>query len=70
MADCRRNRLAPPASDVARCIARAISRNTAEAFVPAYYQALVGANSVAPQVMRVAGKRGMVLASRFAERFL
>ncbi|HXA41890.1 MAG TPA: SDR family NAD(P)-dependent oxidoreductase [Candidatus Solibacter sp.] len=59
-----------PASDVARCIARAISRNTAEAFVPAYYQALVGANSVAPQVMRVAGKRGMVLASRFAERFL
>jgi short-subunit dehydrogenase len=59
-----------PASDAGRCIARAISHNSAEAFVPAYYQALVGANSMAPQVMRVAGKRGMELATRFAERYL
>jgi short-subunit dehydrogenase len=59
-----------PASDVALCISRAISRNRAEAFVPAYYQALVGANSLAPQVMRVAGKRGMEFATRFAERYL
>jgi short-subunit dehydrogenase len=59
-----------PTADVGRCIARAISRNSAEAFVPAYYQALVGANSVAPQVMRIAGKRGMVVATKFAERFL
>jgi short-subunit dehydrogenase len=59
-----------PTSDAGRCIARAISRNSAEAFVPAYYQALVGANSVAPQVMRVAGKRGMEVATKFAERYL
>jgi len=59
-----------PTSDAGRCIARAISRNSAEAFVPAYYQALVGANSVAPQVMRVAGKPGMEVATKFAERYL
>jgi short-subunit dehydrogenase len=57
-------------ADVGRCIARAISRNSAEAFVPAYYQALVGANSMAPQVMRVAGVRGVAVANKFAERFL
>jgi short-subunit dehydrogenase len=59
-----------PAADVGKCIARAISRNSAEAFVPSYYQALVGANSVAPQVMRVAGKRGVEIATRFADRYL
>jgi short-subunit dehydrogenase len=62
--------LGAPASDVARCIARAITRNQAEAFVPAYYQALVGGNAVVPQVMRIAGKRGMRVATKFADRFL
>ena len=62
--------LGAPAADVARVIARAITRNQAEAFVPAYYQALVGANSVAPQVLRIAGKRGADLATRLADRFL
>ena len=60
---------APPA-EVGRCIARAILRNQAEAFVPAYFQALVGADSLAPQVMRVAGKRGFAVATKFAERYL
>jgi short-subunit dehydrogenase len=59
-----------PAADAGRCIARAIERNQPEAFVPAYYQALVGADSLAPQIMRVAGKRGFAVATKFAERYL
>ena len=59
-----------PVEAAARAIARAIERGRPEAFVPLYYQALVGADSVAPQVMRTFGAPGMALATRFAERFL
>lgn len=59
-----------PAADVGRCIVRAIQRHQAEAFVPAYYQAVVGLDSVAPQLMRVGGKRGVRIATRLAERLL
>ena len=62
--------LGAPAADVGRSVARAIRRNAAEVFVPPYFQVLVGANSMAPQVMRVAGKRGMDLATRFADRYM
>jgi hypothetical protein len=51
-------------------VARCIARDQAEAFVPAYYQALVGGNAVAPQIIRIAGKRGMQVATRLADRFL
>jgi short-subunit dehydrogenase len=59
-----------PAEDVGRAIADAIAKNHAEVFVPAYYQAVVGANSVAPQVMRVGGKRMMRLSNEMAKRFM
>ncbi|MDQ6747746.1 MAG: SDR family NAD(P)-dependent oxidoreductase [Candidatus Dormibacteraeota bacterium] len=62
--------LGAPAVDVARAVARAISRGSAELFIPAYYQAVVGANSIAPQVLRFAGKPGMKAATRLAEKFL
>ncbi|MGI8607685.1 MAG: SDR family NAD(P)-dependent oxidoreductase [Candidatus Dormibacteria bacterium] len=62
--------LGAPASDVGKAICKAISRGSAELFIPAYYQSLVGMNSVAPQVMRLAGKPGMDAATRLAERFL
>ena len=60
---------APPV-DVARAICKAISRGSAELFIPAYYQPIVGMNSMAPQVMRFAGKPGMAAATRLAEKFL
>jgi short-subunit dehydrogenase len=59
-----------PAAAAGLCIARAIVHNQAEAFVPAYYQALVGADSLVPQIMRVAGKRGFAAATKFAARYL
>jgi short-subunit dehydrogenase len=60
---------APP-RDVAKAICKAITRGSAELFIPAYYQALVGANSVAPQVLRLVGKPGMEAATKLAEKFL
>ncbi|GAC1333083.1 MAG: SDR family oxidoreductase [Candidatus Dormibacteria bacterium] len=60
---------APPL-DVAKAICRAITRGSAELFIPAYYQPLVGANSVAPQLVRYLGKPGMAAATRLAEKFL
>ena len=59
-----------PASDVGKAICKAISRGSAELFIPAYYQPIVGMNSVAPQVMRIAGKPGMAAATKLAEKFL
>jgi short-subunit dehydrogenase len=59
-----------PASDVGRAIVKAIQRRQAEVFVPAYYQAVVGVDSIAPQLMRVGGKRGMKIATRLAEKVL
>ncbi|HEY8739913.1 MAG TPA: SDR family NAD(P)-dependent oxidoreductase [Candidatus Dormibacteraeota bacterium] len=59
-----------PAEDVARAIGKAITRGSAELFIPPYYQAVVGANSVAPQVLRYIGKPGMAAATRLAEKFL
>lgn len=56
--------------EVGRAIANAIARRQAEVFVPPYYQALVGADSVAPQLMRVAGKQMMKLSTELAERFM
>jgi short-subunit dehydrogenase len=58
-----------PAAAAGRCIANAISRNQVEAFVPAYYQALVGADSLAPQVWRRFGAGGMRRATELLERF-
>ena len=60
---------APPL-DVAKAICKAISRGSAELFIPAYYQPIVGMNAMAPQVMRLAGKPGMAAATRLAEKFL
>jgi short-subunit dehydrogenase len=60
---------APP-EDVARAICKAITRGSAELFIPAYYQPMVGANSMAPQVLRYLGKPGMAAATRLAEKFL
>ncbi|MEA2682519.1 MAG: hypothetical protein QOK05_847 [Chloroflexota bacterium] len=60
---------APP-EDVAKAICKAITRGSAELFIPAYYQAVVGANSVAPQVLRYVGKPGMQAATKLAEKFL
>jgi len=60
---------APPL-DVAKAICRAITRGSAELFIPAYYQPMVGANSVAPQLLRYLGKPGMSVATRLAEKFL
>jgi short-subunit dehydrogenase len=56
--------------DVAKAICKAITRGSAELFIPAYYQPIVGMNSMAPQVMRFAGKPGMAAATRLAEKFL
>lgn len=60
---------APP-RDVAKAICKAITHGSAELFIPAYYQAIVGANSVAPQVLRYVGRPGVAAARRLAERFL
>ncbi|MFN2464295.1 MAG: hypothetical protein ABR573_10395, partial [Candidatus Dormibacteria bacterium] len=60
---------APPV-DVAKAICRAITRGSAELFIPAYYQPLVGANSMAPQLVRYLGKPGMSAATKLAEKFL
>lgn len=60
---------APPL-DVARAICKAINRGSAELFIPAYYQPMVGANAMAPQLLRYLGKPGMAAATRFAEKFL
>jgi short-subunit dehydrogenase len=62
--------LGAPAADVGKAVCKAISRGSAELFIPAYYQPIVGMNSVAPQVMRIAGKPGMAAATRLAEKFL
>lgn len=59
-----------PVDQVGRAIANAIARRQAEVFVPAYYQALVGANAAAPQVMRLAGKELMKFGTDLAERFM
>jgi len=64
------NQIGAPVEDAARCIAGAIQHNRAEAFVPAYYQAMVGANAVAPQFMRLFGADAMRLTTKVAERFL
>jgi short-subunit dehydrogenase len=58
-----------PPSEVGKSIANAIARNQAEAFVPLYYQALVGANSVAPQFWRMFGARSMKLGTDIMRRF-
>jgi short-subunit dehydrogenase len=58
-----------PASAAGKCIANAISRNTAEAFVPAYFQGVVGANSLMPQMMRFFGKRGAQFSTDVLEKF-
>ncbi|MHB8508669.1 MAG: SDR family NAD(P)-dependent oxidoreductase [Candidatus Dormibacteria bacterium] len=44
-----------PASEVGVAIARAIEHETAEVFVPRYWQAAIGFNSVAPQLLRTIG---------------
>ncbi|MFN2465982.1 MAG: SDR family NAD(P)-dependent oxidoreductase [Candidatus Dormibacteria bacterium] len=62
--------LGAPAEDVARAVCKAITRGSAELFIPAYYQAVVGANSMVPQVMRFVGKPGMEAATKLAEKFL
>lgn len=59
-----------PASDVGKAICKAITRGSAELFIPAYYQPIVGMNSMAPQVMRLAGQPGMNAATKLAEKFL
>jgi short-subunit dehydrogenase len=64
------NQIGAPVEDAARTIAGAIQHNRAEVFVPAYYQALVGANSLAPQFMRMFGADTMRVSTRIAERFL
>ena len=51
-------------------IAHGIGDYPPELFVPAYYQPMVGANSMAPQLMRYLGKPGMAAATKFAEKFL
>jgi short-subunit dehydrogenase len=58
-----------PASEVGKATANAIARNQAEVFVPRYYQAMVGANSVAPQFWRQFGARGIKVGTRLIERF-
>jgi len=60
---------APP-EDVAKAICKAITRGAVELFIPAYYQPMVGANAMAPQLQRYLGKPGMSAATRFAEKFL
>jgi short-subunit dehydrogenase len=59
-----------PAEDVGRAIVRGIEKRLAEVFVPGYFQPLIGIDSVAPQIFRFGGKRGMRVATRFADRFL
>jgi short-subunit dehydrogenase len=60
---------APPEA-VGRAIARAIQNGQAEIFIPSYFQPLVGVDALAPQIMRIAGKRGMRVATRLADRLL
>jgi short-subunit dehydrogenase len=59
-----------PAEDVGRAIVRSIEKRLAEVFIPGYYQPLVGLDAMAPQIMRVAGKRGVKVATRIADRFM
>ena len=59
-----------PAIDVAKAICKGITSGPAELFIPAYYQPMVGANSMMPQLLRYLGKPGMAAATKFAEKYL
>jgi len=63
------NPVGAPPSEVGKCIAKAIAHNQAEAFVPLYYQAIVGANAMAPQFWRVFGAGGWRAGTEFLRRF-
>jgi short-subunit dehydrogenase len=57
-----------PVDACARAIVSAIVSDRAEVFVPAFWQAAVGANSVAPQLVRVFGRRGARLTTALVDR--